>query len=62
MESKVGRSYKGRLINDVGSLCEMILTEANVAVVSGGAFGDPTSVRVSYAIETKQVEEGLRRV
>ncbi len=62
VERKFGKSYKGRLVNDVVALCELILSEINVAVVSGDAFGDPTSVRVSYAISTKQVEEGLRRM
>ena len=42
--------------------CELILSEANVAVVSGDAFGDSTGVRVSYAIGTEQVEEGLLRI
>ena len=41
---------------------ELILSEANVAVVSGDAFGDSTGVRVSYAIGTEQVEEGLLRM
>jgi aspartate aminotransferase len=62
VESRFGKSYKGRLVQDVDSLCEIILSEANVAVVSGSAFGDPSSVRVSYAIETNQVDEGLRRM
>ncbi len=62
VESRLGKSYKGRVVNNVDQLCELILSEANVAVVSGTAFGDPSSIRVSYAIETKQVEEGLRRM
>jgi aspartate aminotransferase len=41
---------------------ELILSEANVAVVSGDAFGDSTGVRVSYAIGMEQVEEGLLRM
>jgi aspartate aminotransferase len=39
-----------------------MLREANVAVVPGDAFGDPTGLRVSYAIGTRQVEEGLLRM
>lgn len=62
VEKKFGKRYRGRLINDVVTLCELLLSEVNVAVVSGDAFGDAKSVRVSYAIETKQVEEGLRRM
>ncbi|HEV7514364.1 MAG TPA: aminotransferase class I/II-fold pyridoxal phosphate-dependent enzyme [Candidatus Acidoferrum sp.] len=62
VERKFGKSYHDRVINCVGEICELILSEANVAVVSGDAFGDPTSFRVSYAIETAQVEEGLLRM
>jgi aspartate aminotransferase len=62
VEQKFGKSYRGRAINNIGDLCELMLSEAKVAVVPGDAFGDPTSVRVSYAIETKQVQEGLRRM
>jgi aspartate aminotransferase len=62
VERTFGKTYKGRLIDNVVALSELILSEANVAVVSGDAFGDPTSLRVSYAIETNQVEEGLHRM
>jgi aspartate aminotransferase len=62
VEEKLGKSYRGQVIRDVGTLCQLILSEANVAVVSGDGFGDPTSLRVSYAIGTKQVEEGLHRM
>jgi aspartate aminotransferase len=39
-----------------------MLSDANVAVVPGDAFGDPTGLRVSYAIGTSQVEDGLLRM
>ena len=59
---KFGKSYRGQVIPDVGKLCELMLSEIKVAVVPGDAFGDPTGLRVSYAIETSQVEEGLQRM
>jgi aspartate aminotransferase len=62
VEKKFGKAYRGRKVKNVGMLCELILSEAKVAVVSGDAFGDPTGVRVSYAIGTKQVEDGLLRM
>ena len=62
IEKKIGKSYKGRVIGSVETLTELILSEANVAVVSGAAFGDASGLRVSYAIGTKQVEEGLLRM
>ena len=62
MAKKFGKSYRGQLIPNVGKLCELMLSEVKVAVVPGDAFGDPTGLRVSYAIETSQVEEGLQRM
>lgn len=62
IEKKIGKSYKGRVIDSVETLTELILGEAKVAVVSGAAFGDASGLRVSYAIGTKQVEEGLLRM
>ncbi len=59
---KFGKTYRGHRISDVGKLCELMLREVKVAVVPGDAFGDPTGLRVSYAIETSQVEEGLQRM
>ncbi len=62
VEKKIGKSYKGRRIDSVETLTELMLSEAKVAVVPGAAFGDPSGLRVSYAIGTKQVEEGLHRM
>jgi len=62
VEKKFGKSYRGKAIDNVGTLCELMLSEARVAVVPGDAFGDPSGLRVSYAIGTHQVEEGLLRM
>jgi aspartate aminotransferase len=62
VEKKFGKTYRGTAVDNVGTLCELMLSEANVAVVPGDAFGDPTGLRVSYAIGTRQVEEGLLRM
>ena len=62
VENKFGKSYRGRVIENIQTICELILSEANVAVVSGDSFGDPSGLRISYAIETRQVEEGLQRI
>ena len=62
ISSKIGKQYDGQLISDVDKLCELALSAANVAVVSGAAFGDPSSIRVSYAIDPEDVVEGLQRL
>jgi aspartate aminotransferase len=59
---KFGKSYRGKPVANVSKLCELLLSEVNVAVVPGDAFGDSTGIRVSYAIGTSQVEAGLLRM
>jgi aspartate aminotransferase len=57
-----GRSYKGKPIADVDALAELLLEEAHVAVVAGSAFGADRHIRLSYAVATKDVEDGLIRM
>jgi len=42
--------------------CEKLLTEENVAVVPGEAFGTEQHVRISYATSMKELERGLDRL
>jgi aspartate aminotransferase len=58
----LGRTHKGRLIADVDALAELLLEEAHVALVAGSAFGSDRHVRISYAVSTKDVEDGLVRM
>jgi aspartate aminotransferase len=58
----LGRNHKGRSIADVDALAELLLEEAHVAVVAGSAFGSDRHVRISYAVSTKDVEDGLTRI
>ena len=44
------------------ALAELLLEEAHVAVVAGSAFGSDRHVRISYAVATEDVEEGLVRI
>ena len=41
---------------------EKLLEKERVAVVPGKAFGDDSTVRVSYATSIDQIEEGARRL
>ena len=62
VSAHLGKQLQGVVVSDVDQFCELALREAQIALVSGTAFGDPTSVRVSYAISTDDVFEGLHRL
>ncbi|MBT2639071.1 pyridoxal phosphate-dependent aminotransferase [Bacillus sp. ISL-39] len=47
---------------DVDEFAEVLLTEANVAVVPGSGFGAPDYMRLSYATSLDQLEEAVSRI
>ena len=57
-----GRSKNGRTIQSVNDLVEIILMEAHVATVGGGAFGNDQCIRISYAAADEQLKEAARRI
>ncbi|WP_199269784.1 pyridoxal phosphate-dependent aminotransferase [Mucilaginibacter lacusdianchii] len=57
-----GKSYNGRTVNDADELAIYILEEAHVAVVGGGSFGDPKSMRLSYAAAEDKLTEAMQRI
>ncbi|MEY3679252.1 MAG: hypothetical protein RI924_1393, partial [Bacteroidota bacterium] len=57
-----GKSFHGEVIEDALTLSLYLLNEAHVATVSGEAFGDPNSIRISYAASEEQLTEALRRI
>lgn len=62
ISAHLGKHLRGQRIADVDQFCELALREAQIALVSGAAFGDPHGVRVSYAISSNDVVEGLQRL
>ena len=58
----LSRTYHGRLIEDSMDFAEMLLAEKHVAVVPGIAFEAEGFCRLSYAISTDRINEGLDRV
>jgi aspartate aminotransferase len=56
-----GGKFQGQVIDGSVALAEYLLTEANVALVPGAAFGDDACVRISYATSMKNLEQGLNR-
>lgn len=56
------KTLKGTLIKDASDLAMYILAEANVATVTGEAFGNPDCLRLSYATSEEQLTEAFRRI
>lgn len=46
----------------VDDFASALLTEANVAVIPGSGFGDPATIRLSYATSLELLEEAVRRI
>jgi aspartate aminotransferase len=57
-----GRSNGHRTINNADDLVDILLTEAHVGTVTGLAFGDPNSIRLSYATSNEKLTEALTRI
>jgi len=60
--SFTGKTIKDRQIKGSLDLAEMLLNEANVAVVPGIAFGADTHFRLSYATSMANIDKGLDRI
>lgn len=58
----VGKSFKGRKIEDDVRFCEVLLEEKQVALVPGAAFMAPCHVRLSFATDMSAIEDGLARL
>jgi aspartate aminotransferase len=55
-------AWLGGAFADATALCERLLDEQGVAVVSGAAFGDPRCIRLSYATSDDRLAVALERV
>jgi aspartate/methionine/tyrosine aminotransferase len=58
----LGRPLRGRTATSTIELAELILEEAEVAVVPGEAFGTPGYLRMSYALGDDDLVEGVSRL
>ena len=58
----LGRTVRGRTPQTSTELAELILEEAEVAVVPGEAFGTPGYLRLSYALSDEDLTEGVSRI
>ena len=62
ISSFFGKSAEGQNIQNATDLCMYLLEHANVAVVTGDAFGNPSCMRLSYATSEKVLEEAMNRI
>ncbi|HQZ85719.1 MAG TPA: pyridoxal phosphate-dependent aminotransferase [Actinomycetota bacterium] len=62
VEGVLGRKLRGRVPTTSAELAEVILDEAEVAVVPGEAFGAPGYLRLSYALSDDDLREGIGRI
>jgi aspartate aminotransferase len=58
----LGQELRGRTPTTSAALAELILDEAEVAVVPGEAFGTPGYLRLSYALGDEDLAEGITRL
>ncbi len=61
-EGVLGRTIGGRLASSTVELAEIILEQAEVALVPGEAFGAPGYMRLSFALSDADLIEGVGRV
>lgn len=57
-----GKTLRGRKIKDATDFSLYLLEEANVATVTGDAFGAPNCIRLSYATSRDLLNEAMRRI
>ena len=62
ISSFFGKTLKGTTINNASDFALYLLEHANVATVTGEAFGNPDCIRISYAASEKELKEAMARI
>lgn len=62
VSSYYGKSDGSRTINTGDDLCLYLLEKAHVSLVPGGAFGDESCIRLSYAASEDDLRKALKRM
>jgi len=62
VSSYFGKTLRGKLINNADDFSMYLLSEANVATVTGDAFGNPNCIRLSYATSEELLTEAFKRI
>ncbi len=58
----IGKKAGGEVITDDWSFTKLLLEQAEVAVVPGGAFFAPNMIRLSYALSMQDLQKGLDKM
>ena len=62
VSSFFGKILKGKHINNASDFAIYLLEEANVATVTGDAFGSPNNIRISYAASNENIINAITRI
>lgn len=62
ISSFIGKEINGFKINSASDFSLFLLEHANVATVTGEAFGAPNCIRMSYATSNEEITEAMRRI
>ena len=57
-----GKKIRGKTLNNASDFALYLLEEANVATVTGEAFGNDNCIRISYAASVKNIQEAVKRI
>lgn len=57
-----GKTIRGTKIDSASDFALFLLAEANVATVTGEAFGNPDCIRISYAASEDDIKQAMRRI
>ena len=57
-----GKTIQGKEIKNANDFSMLLLEDANVATVTGEAFGAPNCIRLSYAASELQLREAVKRI
>lgn len=58
----LGKTLHGTKIDSATDFSMFLLEEANVATVTGDAFGNPECIRLSYAASESDIKEAVKRI
>jgi aspartate aminotransferase len=62
ISSYFNKSFEGKVIANATDLCMYLLDHAHVAVVTGEAFGNDETIRISYAASEDMLRDAVKRI